>query len=91
MKKKKENREDKAKLTSKTKQIGKNVKVRNKNGKIKTKNRNFSRKAKWRSENQKVKNKNGKVKNKNEITTWPPWASVKLSYPVIASSSRVRS
>lgn len=34
-KKKNENREDKAKLTSKTKQIGKNVKVRNKNGKVK--------------------------------------------------------
>ena len=34
-KKKDENREVKAKLTSKTKQIGKNVKVRNKNGKVK--------------------------------------------------------
>ena len=47
MKKKNENREVEAKLTSKTKQIGKNVKVRNKNGKVKTKNRNLSRKAKW--------------------------------------------
>ena len=71
-KQKSKNREVKAKLTSKTKQIGKNVKVRNENGKVKNKNRNLSRKAKWRSENQKVKNKNGKVKNKNEITTWPP-------------------
>ena len=35
MKKQNENREVKAKLTIKTKQIGKNVKVRNKNGKVK--------------------------------------------------------
>ena len=73
MKKKNESREVEAKLTSETKQISKNKKVRNKKGKIKK-----NRKAKQRSENQNVKNENGKVKDKNEnLSRKAKWRSEK--------------
>ena len=38
--------------------------LKNEKGKVKNKNGNLNRKAKWRSENQNVENENGKVKTK---------------------------